>query len=190
MYPHSLTGVLASRNRKVIRRNAAFLPAYSFLLGLLALLGFMAIAAQIQVDNAQLAVPQLLRQMFPGWFAGVAFAAIGIGALVPAAIMSIAAANLWTRNIYKAYINHHATPAQEARQSKLTSLVVKVGALVFVLVCPRVRASTCSCSAASGSCRPSRPSSSGSTPGGCTGGRCSGLGGRDGQRHLDGLLQR
>ena len=34
MYPHSLTGVLASRNRSVIRRNASLLPAYSFLLGL------------------------------------------------------------------------------------------------------------------------------------------------------------
>jgi SSS family solute:Na+ symporter len=136
MYPHSLTGVLASKNRSVIRRNAAFLPAYSFLLGLLALLGFMAIAAKVQVDNAQLAVPELLRQMVPGWFAGVAFAAIGIGALVPAAIMSIAAANLWTRNIYKAFINHDATPAQEARQSKLMSLVVKFGALFFVLGLP------------------------------------------------------
>jgi SSS family solute:Na+ symporter len=133
MYPHSLTGVLASKNRSVIRRNAALLPAYSFLLGLLALLGFAAIAAGVKVDNPQLSVPQLFDKMFPGWFAGVAFAAIAIGALVPAAIMSIAAANLWTRNVYTAFINPEATPKQEARQSKLVSLVVKFGALVFVL---------------------------------------------------------
>src|SRR5204863_2601605 len=67
------------------------------------------------------------------WFAGVAFAAIGIGALVPAAIMSIAAANLFTRNIYKDFIKPNATPAEETRVSKLVSLLVKVGALVFVL---------------------------------------------------------
>src|SRR6187401_1605380 len=36
MYPHSVTAVLSTRNRSVIRRNAALLPAYSFLLGLLA----------------------------------------------------------------------------------------------------------------------------------------------------------
>ncbi len=136
MYPHSLTGVLASKNRSVIRRNAALLPAYSFLLGLLALLGFAAVAAKIKTDNAQLAVPQMLHDMFPGWFAGVAFAAIAIGALVPAAIMSIAAANLWTRNIYKAFLKPDATPAQEASQSKLISLVVKFGALFFVLGLP------------------------------------------------------
>src|SRR4029453_11921265 len=34
MYPHSITGVLSTRSRTVIRRNAALLPAYSFLLGL------------------------------------------------------------------------------------------------------------------------------------------------------------
>ncbi|MGZ4470463.1 MAG: monocarboxylate uptake permease MctP [Nocardioidaceae bacterium] len=136
MYPHSITGVLSTKNRSVIRRNAALLPAYSFLLGLLALLGFAAIAAGVKVDNPQQAVPQLFASMFPGWFAGVAFAAIAIGALVPAAIMSIAAANLWTRNVYAAFINPDATPKQEARQSKLVSLLVKFGALVFVLGLP------------------------------------------------------
>jgi len=47
--------------------------------------------------------------------------------------MSIAAANLWTRNIYVEYINKDATPAQEAKSSKLASLVVKVGALVAII---------------------------------------------------------
>jgi solute:Na+ symporter, SSS family len=140
LYPHSITGVLASRDRNVIKRNMAALPAYSFILGLLALLGYMAIAAKItpitslagKVDNNTI-VPLLFDNMFPSWFAGVAFAAIGIGALVPAAIMSIAAANLWTRNIYVEYINKDATPQQEARSSKLASLVVKVGALLAIL---------------------------------------------------------
>jgi SSS family solute:Na+ symporter len=72
--------------------------------------------------------------MFPDWFAGVAYAAVGIGALVPAAIMSIAAANLFTRNIYREYINKRATDAQEARVSKLASLVVKVGAVLCILL--------------------------------------------------------
>ncbi|MGZ5366112.1 monocarboxylate uptake permease MctP [Aeromicrobium sp.] len=136
MYPHSVTAVLSTKNRNIIRRNAALLPAYSFLLGLLALLGLVAIAAGIQVTNPQQAIPQLFEQEFSPWFAGVAFAAIAIGAFVPAAIMSIAAANLWTRNIYKAFINPNATGAEEARQSKLASLLVKFGALLFVLVLP------------------------------------------------------
>lgn len=137
MYPHSVTAVLSTKNRNIIRRNAALLPAYSFLLGLLALLGIAALAAGIQVKNPQLAIPQLFEQEFSPWFAGIAFAAIAIGAFVPAAIMSIAAANLWTRNIYKAFLNRDATDAQEARQSKIASLLVKFGALVFVLALPK-----------------------------------------------------
>jgi SSS family solute:Na+ symporter len=71
--------------------------------------------------------------MFPDWFAGIAFAAIAIGALVPAAIMSIAAANLFTRNIYREFLVRDASPKHEARVAKITSLVVKFGALLFVL---------------------------------------------------------
>ncbi len=139
MYPHSVTASLSSGSRTTIRRNAAILPAYSFVLGLLARLGGVAIAAgtePIGLDgepNAQLVIPQLFEDFFPGWFAGVAFAAIAIGALVPAAIMSIAAANTFTRNIYKEWLKPSATPAQEAKVSKLMSLLVKAFALLFVL---------------------------------------------------------
>jgi len=140
MYPHSITATLSSKSRNTIRRNAAILPAYSFVLGLLALLGWVAIAAgtkPIGLDgapNAQLVIPQLFEDAFPSWFAGVAFAAIAIGALVPAAIMSIAAANTFTRNIYREWFRPDATPQQEAKVSKVASLVVKAFALVFVLV--------------------------------------------------------
>jgi SSS family solute:Na+ symporter len=146
LYPHSITGVLASKNRGVIKRNMSALPAYSLLLGLIALLGYMAIAAGVKplpgtaagsVDSNTV-VPLLFDQMFSDWFAGIAYAAIAIGALVPAAIMSIAAANLFTRNIFKEYLKRDATPAQEATVSKITSLVVKFGAvLVIILIDPQ-----------------------------------------------------
>ncbi len=112
------------------------LPIYSLALGLIALLGYMAIAAGVDADrrrDGNTIVPVLFQQMFPSWFAGIAFAAIGIGALVPAAIMSIAAANLFTRNIYKEYLKKDATPQQEAQVAKIASLVVKLGAVAAIL---------------------------------------------------------
>lgn len=139
MYPHCVTATLSSKDRSTGRRNAAILPAYSLLLGLLALLGYIAIKAgtkPIGLDgtpNPQLVIPQLFEDNFPDWFTGVAFGAIAIGALVPAAIMSIAAANLFTRNVYKAYLKPAATDAQEAKVSKIVSLITKLGALLFVL---------------------------------------------------------
>src|SRR6476646_6701373 len=135
LYPHSITGVLAASNRDVLKRNMSALPIYSLALGMIALLGFMAIAAgtkPIGTDGNTI-VPELFQQSFPSWFAGIAFSAIAIGALVPAAIMSIAAANLFTRNVYKEFLKRDATPVQEARVAKITSLVVKLGAVAAII---------------------------------------------------------
>jgi SSS family solute:Na+ symporter len=139
LYPHVMTGVFASQSQRTVKRNAALLPAYSFLLGLIALLGYMAIAAGVKPSSsygANNAVPGLFSQLFPGWFQGFAFAAIAIGALVPASVMSIAAANLFARNIWKEYVAPHGSPAEEATVSRIASLVVKVGALLFILIAP------------------------------------------------------
>jgi len=146
LYPHSITGILSSSSARVVRRNAAFLPAYSFMLGLLALVGFMAIAIGVQSMpefangfkrySNNFAVPALFLAMFPNWFVGVAFAAIAIGALVPAAIMSIATANTFTRNIWREFFHPACTDAEESRMAKIVSLVIKAGALVFIFALP------------------------------------------------------
>ena len=75
LYPHSLTGILSASSGHAIRRNAAMLPAYSLMLGLLALVGFFAIAAGVanlpeyadgfkQFGN-NFAVPALFLHSFP-----------------------------------------------------------------------------------------------------------------------------
>jgi SSS family solute:Na+ symporter len=136
MYPHTLTGVFASKSADTIRKNAILLPAYTLLLGLIALLGYMGHAAHLKLTSPNDVVPVLFETLFPSWFAGFAFAAIAIGALVPAAVMSIGAANLFTRNVWKSYVNPDITHAGEAAVAKVTSLVVKVGALAFILFLP------------------------------------------------------
>jgi SSS family solute:Na+ symporter len=136
MYPHTLTGIFASKSADTIRKNAILLPAYTLLLGLIALLGYMAYAAHINVASNNDVVPTLFKVLFPSWFAGFAFSAIAIGALVPAAVMSIGAANLFTRNVWKSYVNPNISHAGEASVAKIASLVVKVGALAFITFLP------------------------------------------------------
>ena len=134
LYPHTITGVLSSASGRVIRRNAALLPAYNLLLALVALLGFMALAAGIHTANTSSVVPLLFVKMFPDWFAGFCLAAIGIGALVPAAIMSIASANLFTRNLLGELLHRKMTNSEEAHNARLVSIFIKLGALAFVLL--------------------------------------------------------
>lgn len=136
LYPHTATAVLSAKSALVVRRNAGLLTAYSFILGMIALLGYIALAAGVVTKDTSMAVPLLFLKMFPEWFAGFCMAAIAIGALVPAAIMSIAASNLFTRNVYGEFAGRQATPQQESTMAKLVSLVVKFGALIFVLRLP------------------------------------------------------
>jgi solute:Na+ symporter, SSS family len=146
LYPHSMTAILSANSGHAIRRNAAILPGYSFMLGLLAMIGLFVIAAGIadmpayahgfKQYGSNFAVPALVLHIFPSWFVGVVFAAIAIGALVPAAIMSIAVANLYTRNIHREFINRNPTDKQEAQMAKWASMVAKLGALIFILFVP------------------------------------------------------
>jgi solute:Na+ symporter, SSS family len=145
LYPHTMTGILSSAGPRVIKRNAVLLPAYSLLLGLLALIGFMAVAAGVKTMpqfaegfahfGTSFAVPALLLHAFPGWFVGIAFAAIAIGALVPAAIMAIASANIFTRDIWTQFVHspgHHT----EMMAAKLFALLMVIGAVLFILYMP------------------------------------------------------
>jgi SSS family solute:Na+ symporter len=126
LYPHTLTGVLAARDADTIRRNAVMLPAYTVLLGLIAMLGLMAHAAGIVTTHPSSVVPLLFLTIFPGWFVGFAFAAIAVGALVPAAVMAIGAASLVTRNLLPGRGN--------AKAARTTALLVKVAALGCILL--------------------------------------------------------
>src|ERR1700723_3378181 len=117
LYPHTITGTLSAGSDRVIRRNAALMPAYNLLLGLIALLGYVAIAAGGHTANSYSAVPLL----------------------VTTAIMSIATANLFTRNLYgelvhRSFFSAGMTGGQEAAMAKVVSLAIKLGALAFVLL--------------------------------------------------------
>lgn len=132
IYPHSITSVLSAKSKEVLRRNAALLPIYSLLLGLLALLGYCAIAAGIDLPQsaASNVVPLLFTRFFPEWFAGVADAAVVIGALVPAAIMCIGAANLFASNVFAEFSSQR--PAGETRTAKLLTLGMCAAALAVI----------------------------------------------------------
>jgi len=140
LYPHAVTGVLAARSRDVVKKNMSLLPAYSLMLGFIALLGYMALAAHVKPVGGTAAkpdttttVPVLFNTMFPHWFAGIAFGAIVIGALVPAAIMAIAAANTFARDIYKPYFRPTASDREEGLVSQIVSVILKLGAVAVIV---------------------------------------------------------
>lgn len=134
-YPHVLTGAFAARDPGVLRRDAIALPAWTLLLGLFAMLGVAATAAGVAAPpgHSELAVPLLVARVLPDWATGVVLGVLGIGALVPAAVMSVAAGSTFARNVYAEFVQPTATPATQVRVARLVSLLFKFGALAFAL---------------------------------------------------------
>ena len=134
LYPHTITGVLSSASGKVIRRNAALLPAYNLLLALICIAGVHGAGCGHpycqHIERGAAVVCEDVSGLVRGIFA---WPPLAIGALVPAAIMSIASANLFTRNLLGEALRRKMTNAEEARNAKLVSIFIKLGALAFVL---------------------------------------------------------
>ncbi len=144
LYPHVVNGSLAQKNPKTVRTTASLLPLYSIGLGLLAMFGFMiyGVPAAMQyvksfpasIQGTQV-VPGLILTLLPNWLAGAAMLGIFIGGLVPAAIMAIAAANLFSRNIAKE-LKPNITPKGETKVAQVFAVVFKFLALGFVFIIP------------------------------------------------------
>jgi len=135
MYPHVLTAGFAASGPKAIRRAAVAMPAWTMVLGVFGLLGVTALAAGIHTPagHAELAVPLLVAKLMPPAAAGLVFGAIAVGALVPAAVMSISAATCFVRNVHVEYFDPTATPKRQVRTARWVSLAAKVAAFAFVL---------------------------------------------------------
>ncbi|MCM3299854.1 sodium:solute symporter family protein [Streptomyces pseudogriseolus] len=134
MYPHVLTAGFAADGTRTLRKVSAGLPAWTALLALFGFLGIAALAAGVRAPagGAEAAVPMLVGRLMPGPLAGLVFGSIVVGALVPAAVMSIAAATGFVRNIYVEYVHPTATPKRQVRVAKAVSLTAKLGAVAFV----------------------------------------------------------
>lgn len=135
MYPHVLTAAFAARDERVLRVNSVALLAWTALLGVFAVLGLATYAwGATRETGLDVTLPVLVEQVTPSWFTGIVFGSLAVGALVPAAVMSVAAAMLFTRNIYAEYVNRGTTPGQQTGIARFFSLLVKVGALAFVVL--------------------------------------------------------
>ncbi|MGH3765946.1 MAG: sodium:solute symporter family protein [Pseudonocardiaceae bacterium] len=134
MYPHVLTAAFAAKDEDSLRRSTIGLPAWTGVLSLFGFLGLAALAAGISAPpgNAEMAVPLLVAHLMPSFISGAIFGALAVGALVPAAVMSISVATLFTRNIYTEYFFPLAPELTQVKVARVVSLIAKVGALAFV----------------------------------------------------------
>lgn len=135
LYPHVATCTFAARSADAVQRTCVGLFGWTALLAVVALAGLGAAAAGVRVHDgqAELSLPLLVRELFPSWVTGLVLGAIAVGALVPAAVMSIAVANLFARNVYVEFLHPEASQRHQLQVARSVSLLVKLGALAFVV---------------------------------------------------------
>lgn len=135
VYPHVLTAAFSARAPSTLRRAVVGMPAWTAVLAVFGVLGMAARSAGVEAPQgrAEAALPMLVAELLPALATGLVFGALAVGALVPAAVMSVAAGALFARNVYGEYLHPEATPRTQTRVARLTSLLVKVGAVGFVL---------------------------------------------------------
>jgi len=140
LYPHAINGSLSAQDREKLKVGTALLPVYGIGLALLTLFGLLifnvpeALNVVKSTNNGAFVVPALIAATTPDWFVGIAYLAIFVGGLVPAAIMSIGVANLFARNVVGEFVK--LSPTNEARLAKIFSMIFKFIALAFVFIVP------------------------------------------------------
>ena len=144
LYPHAMTGMLSSSSRDVVERNSIILPIYSFALALIALLGFMAVAAGVKAMPGICQRLRTLRQQFrraravpahvsrTGSRASPSPPSASARWCRPRSCRSPAAIFLPAISIANSS-PRTARPQTEAQVAKIVAFVAKLGALFFVL---------------------------------------------------------
>ena len=131
MWPHTFGSLYTARDAGVFRSNAVILPLYQLVLLFVFFVGFAAIlkAPGLTGPDIDLSLFRLSLETFSPWFIGLIGGAGVLTALVPGAMILMAAATLLANNIYRA-----ARPGvTDATVARLVKVMVPVVALVAVL---------------------------------------------------------
>src|SRR5579872_1992377 len=101
MWPQGFAANFTARSADTVRRNAVLMPLYTITLAFIFFVGFTAVLVVPGLTDGDLSLLTIVRRTFPPWFLGVIGGAGALTAMVPAAIMVLAASTLFAKNLYR-----------------------------------------------------------------------------------------
>jgi SSS family solute:Na+ symporter len=131
MWPHAFGAAFTARSGDTLRRNAVIMPLYGITLPLIFFVGFSALLVIPGLANGDLSLLTVVRRGFPAWFLGLVGGAGALTAMVPAALMLLAAATLFAKNFYRPVFAPSMTDNQVAWLARAMVLVITALALFF-----------------------------------------------------------
>jgi SSS family solute:Na+ symporter len=136
MWPHLFSATFTAKSDNTLRRNAVIMPLYTVTLPLIFIVGFTALLVSPGLKNGDLALLTVVQKSYSAWFLGLIGAAGALTAMVPAAVLILAAATLFAKNFYRAIIKPDMTDDQVASLAKKLVVVITATALIFAIYFP------------------------------------------------------
>lgn len=133
MWPHLFGAIFSARSGNTLRRNAVFMPLYTITLPFIFLVGFTALLVVPGLANGDLSLLTVVQKSFPAWFLGIIGAAGALTAMVPAAVLILAAATLFAKNFWRPMISPGMSDDQVATLAKALVIVVTAIALYLAI---------------------------------------------------------
>ena len=133
MWPHSFGAAFSAKSSDILRRNAIVMPLYTISLVFIFFAGFAAILVVPGLANGDLSLVVLIRKTFPPWFLGLAGGAGALTAMVPAAIIILTAATLFSKNVVRPIFAPAMTDGEVARLAKMMVAVLSLISLFLAL---------------------------------------------------------
>jgi solute:Na+ symporter, SSS family len=133
MWPHTFGSIFTARSADTLRRNAVVMPLYTLTLAFVFFAGFAAVLIVPKLADGDLAMLSVVRASFPPWFLGVVGGAGALTAMVPAAIIVLAAASLFAKNLYRPLFAPAMSDAAVARLARAMVLVLGFISLLLAI---------------------------------------------------------
>ncbi len=101
MGPANAQSIYSARNAQTIRRNMMLMPLYQLVVLFVLLAGFTALAVMpgLKGPQADQSFVLLLQRTFPAWVLGLVAGAGCLAALLPASVLLLGAASIFSKNV-------------------------------------------------------------------------------------------
>jgi len=133
MWPHLFGATFTAKSGNTLRRNAVIMPLYTVSIPLIFFVGFASILVIPGLQSGDMALLTVVRKTYPAWFLGVVGGAGAVTAMVPAAILTLTAATLFTKNFFRPLFRPGMTDNQVASMAKTLVLVLSAITLYFAI---------------------------------------------------------
>lgn len=137
MWPQSFGASFTAKSAETLRRNAVLMPLYNLSLAFVLFAGFAAVLVTPGLSDSNLSLLTLVGKTFPAWFLGVVGGAGALTAMVPSAILTLTAATLFAKNLYRPLFSPEMSDDQVAKLARAAAVVFMAVALGFALASSR-----------------------------------------------------